>query len=302
VISSMTRRDILRGAAAVFSLPLLAKEEGGFEFSVEGYIFQQYAEQKKQPLAAVIPEVLQMSRQAGCRNIEISAPFFAGELRTRTPELLRQNGLRMPSVYSGGPMHSKELAKETIQHALEMATLCKPFGCKAVVCNADPKGEGIEKTDDELASQSESFNEMGRALKQQGFDLRVHNHTPEMLSNAREWRYTLRQTDPKLVSFCLDLDWVRQGDQSPLGLLKEAGQRVHEVHVRNSHDKLWLEEFAAGDVDYGPIASHLSSFETKPLIVVELAYRPRTQITRSLAENLRRSEHYAEAVFGKPAN
>jgi sugar phosphate isomerase/epimerase len=302
----MTRRDILRGGTAGIlslpSLPLKANEASGFRFSVEAYIFQQYADREHKPLAAVIPEVIPMAKGAGFRNIELNGAFFAGAVKEQTLDLLRRNGLKMPSVYSGGPMHTKDLATETIRQALEVALLCKPFGCEAVVCNADPKGKDVEKTDEELASQSQSFNEMGRQLKSQGFDLRVHNHTPEMLSGAREWRYTLQHTDPKLVSFCLDLDWVRQGDQDPLGLLKEAGQRVHEVHVRNSQNKLWLEDLSDGDIDYVPIAKYLRSFETKPLVVVELAYRPKTQVTRSLAEDLRRSRIYAEKIFGKSGN
>jgi inosose dehydratase len=60
----------------------------------------------------------------------------------------------------------------------------------------------------------------------------------------------LHNTDPQFVTFCIDLDWVHQGGFEPLDLLHEAGNRVREIHVRNSKDKLWLEDLEDGDIDY----------------------------------------------------
>jgi inosose dehydratase len=281
----------------------LTRASGGTKsrISVEGYIFQQYAQQKHKKLADVLDEVISMSRAAGFHNIELNAEFFAPELRERTISLIKAHSLQMPSVYSGGTLHDMAAAKATSERALEIAKLCQPFGCTAVVCNADPKKGGAEKTDSELAVQAGQMNRMGELLRRNGFELRMHNHTPEMLSGAREWHYTLDHTDPGLVKLCLDLDWVHQGDQDPLGLLKLAGDRVREIHVRNSHDKLWLEDVEDGDVDYREIARYLKSSGLTPLIVVELAYRPNTVITRSLERDLAISRQYTERVFGLKA-
>ncbi len=289
----MTRREIIFGAGS------LLWADGVYPpgLTVEAYIFQQYAKRKGKTLQDVLPEVIPMARETGFHNVELNAEFLTPELSRQTLELVRSNGLRMPSVYSGGPLHD-ERAEGTIAKALTTGRSCQPFGCQAVVCNADPKGEGIRKTDRELERQASVMNRMGRELAASGLQLRVHNHTPEMLDNAREWRSTLRGTDPQYVTLCLDLDWVRQGDQDALGLLKEAGKRVSEIHVRNSRDKLWLEAFEPGDIDYTAIAGYLKSAGLKPLIAVELAYREKTAVTRPLADDLRASRLYAEQVFG----
>jgi inosose dehydratase len=76
---------------------------------------------------------------------------------------------------------------------------------------------------------------------------------------------------------------------------------VTEVHVRNSKDKLWLESFGEGDLDYVEIAATVKKLKLPPLIVVELAYRNETAVTRPLEEDLRLSRVYAEKVFGIPA-
>ena len=293
----MTRRDLMLGAMAATALAAVKASR----LSVEGYIFQQYAQRAKKPLGDVLPEVIPMARSAGFRNVELNQAFFTPELRQRTIDLLHASGLRMPSVYVGGVMHETGAAEKTIGLALEVAEICRPFGCTGVVNNPTPKPGGPEKTDAELTLQGELIERMGAALKAKGFELRIHNHTPEMVSDAREFRSTLRNTSAALVSICLDLDWVHQGGMDPYELLREAGPRVTEVHVRNSKDRLWLESLGEGDVDYRRIAAEMKEQHQQPLIVVELAWRDNTSVTRSLLENLTLSRRYAERVFGTAA-
>jgi inosose dehydratase len=291
----LTRRELFYAAGA----GVLAAAEPGSRLSVEAYIFQQYAAREKKPLAGVIDEVIPFARDAGFKNIELNQEFFTGDLRDRVLELLRSNGLSMPSVYVGGTLHQPKPADAAIQRALAIAEICRPFGCQAVVTNPSPKSGGAAKTDDELRIETQSLDRMGQALLEKGFQLRVHHHTPEMMNNAREWRYILNNTNPRYASLCIDIDWVHQGGQDPLSLLGEAGKRVSEIHVRNSKNKLWLEAVEDGDVDYRQIAAYFASAEIYPLIVVELAYRDNTVITRSLAEDLKRSRVYTERVFAK---
>jgi sugar phosphate isomerase/epimerase len=297
LIPEFTRRSLLL-AGASGSLATLAKQS---QLAVEAYIFQQYAARQKKALGDVLDEVIPMARNAGFRHIELNQEFFTPPVRDRVLRLLRANELTMPSVYVGGPMHDPALAESTIEHALAIAGICKPFGCMAVVHNPDPKPQGERKGDQELRVEVESLNRMGWKLSRNGFQLRVHHHTPEMLENAREWRYILRNTDPKNVALCMDLDWVRQGDQDPLALLREAGSRVAEIHLRNSRHKLWMESLAYGDIDYGKVAAYLRDASLIPLLVVELAYRENTIVTRPLLEDLHLSRIYAEQTFGVSA-
>ena len=76
---------------------------------------------------------------------------------------------------------------------------------------------------------------------------------------------------------------------------------VTEIHVRNAKDKLWLETFEDGDVDYRRVVTEMRGQRQTPLIVVELAWRDNTAITRGLQENLTLGRVYAERVFGVKA-
>ena len=293
----MKRRDLLlMGPAALMSLA--AKRYQTSRLSVEGYIFQQYAERQHKRLSDVLDEIFPMAHQAGYRNIELNQGFLTPDLRNRVLELVTANNLRMPSVYVGGSMHRQDLAERTISQALEIAALCKKYGCRAVINNPDPKPHDVPKTDTELAVQVKMLDRMGRELAARGFEFWTHAHAPQMADNAREWRYNLHHTDPKYVWICLDIDWVYQGGQNPMELLREAGRRVASLHLRNSHHKVWLESFTSGDIDYRQIASYLRQINLKPLLVVELAYMKQTVVTRPLEEDLRLSRLYAERVFG----
>jgi sugar phosphate isomerase/epimerase len=138
---------------------------------------------------------------------------------------------------------------------------------------------------------------MGRTLAQHGFELRVHHHTPQLAENAREWRHILHHTDPEYVHICVDVDWAYQGGFEPVPFLREVGSRLEEIHLRSARNKLWLEDLEDSDIDYGKVAEYLREQALNPLIVVELAYRPNTVVTRSLEEDLRLSRLYAEKVF-----
>ena len=291
--ANLTRRQ------ALFALTAFRPSSPvGSRLAVEGYIFQQYASRQKQHLSEIVEEAFAMARQAGFHNIEINTAFFEADTRSRTLAALRANGLRMPSVYCGGAVHEERLAEQTLARALEIATLCRPFGCTAVVTNPDPKPGQARKTDDELAIEARSLNHMGQALRREGYELRVHHHTPQLVENAREWRHIIANTDRRDVALCVDLDWVHQSGLVPLDILREGGARVREIHVRNSKNKLWLESFEDGDIDYRVIAAYLAKQKLEPLTVVELAYRENTPVTRSLAEDLRSSRIYAEHIFG----
>ena len=271
------------------------------QIAAEAYIFQQYAQSQKKSLGDVIGEVLLMARKAGFRNIELNTAFFAPPWREQTLSLLRSAGLRMSSVYVGGPLHEREGADRTIETALEIGALCAPFGCEAIVTNPDPKPHDVPKTDTELAVESGSLNRMGHTLAQHGFQLRVHHHTPQLVNNAREWRSILRNTDPQYVFICVDVDWAYEGGFEPVPFLREVGNRLREIHVRSAKNKVWLEDVEQSDIDYRKVAEYLKDAKLTPLVVVELAYRPNTVITRPLEEDLRLSRIYTEKVFGLKA-
>ena len=305
--ATQSRRELLKTALITVpglflgeSLTLLAGSESS-RLSVEVYIWKQLLSRQHRTLDEGLGEIFSTAKAAGFQNIELDDGFFKPELSAHTLSLLQTNRLSAPSVYVRGAMHEMVVGGETEQRALSVFAVARQAGCKAIVCDPEPKPAG-EKTDQELVTQAMLVNQLGHKLAAEGANLRLHNHKVELQSGAREWRYKLKHTDPKFVSFCLDMDWIKQAGYEPLDLLREAGPRVSEIHIRSSNNLVWQESVAGGgDVDYGLIAALLKKKHLEPLIVVELAYADGTTISRSLAEDLRRSRVFAERTFNLSA-
>jgi inosose dehydratase len=267
----------------------------------QAYVWQQWASSNKKKLAEAIDEIFPATRRAGYHHMELTSAFFAPDIRERTISLAQASGLDVPIVYHGGTLHEPDAAAKTIAEALEFADVAKPLGVKAVNTNANPKAGRAPKTEDELAAQAKALNTFGEKLHDRGLQFQLHSHDPELAQNAREWRYMLNHTDPKLVSLCADVHWLFRGGQDPYALMAEAGKRVASLHLRNSVNKTWSESLGDGDVDYRRVASILHKSGIKPYLVVELAYEKETHPTHKVEEDMLSSRTYAEKVFGVKA-
>ena len=161
---------------------------------------------------------------------------------------LKAKGLRPVSLYTGARLHEPGKCDEVVARVLAAGKVCHQAGFKVICCNPDPIGR--EKTDEELQTQTKALTELGRGLNVLGLKLGVHNHTPEMLSHAREFHYDFDHTKPSEVGFCYDVHWVWKGGILPLDALRQYGNRVVTWHLRQSRNGIWWEDLDTGDIDY----------------------------------------------------
>lgn len=266
-------------------------------FAAESYIWIQYFHARHRSLSNGIPEMCQGFRYAGFRAVELDSDFLVGDLRGLTLRALRDNGLALVSVYANSEMHTRDDARKSIRDITNLAEALRNTGVQIMVTDPSPRPDRKAKSTGELALQARSLNMLGRNLQNLGIRLLIHHHTPELADHAREWRYELAHTDPQLVGCVVDVDWAFRGGQQPLAFIEACGERLAELHLRNDRNGVWMEDFGPGQIDYRPIAKYLRRINFRGLLVVELAYEKSTQVTRSLAEDLRRSRIYAEKVF-----
>lgn len=266
--------------------------------AAESYIWLEEFQARKQTLADGIPEMCEGFHRAGFENVELDENFLVDNFRAETLEQLARNQLRLLSVYANSVMHTPEAAEKSIARIVALAQSLKPTGFQAIITDPLPRPDHQPKPEAELALQSSSLNALASQLGKLGVRLIVHHHTPELADNAREWRYELAHTDPRLVLCCVDVDWAVRGGQQPLPFIKACGNRLASLHLRNDHQGVWMEDFGPGDIDYHPIARYLQGINYQGFLIVELAYERKTRVTRPLAEDLRRSRLYAQKVFG----
>jgi inosose dehydratase len=281
------------GLAFVPSSPGLERRVGA-----QLYIWTQHWGSKGSRVEDHLDETFEATRRAGFNSIQGWLSWHdSPEASAKLGAALAKHGLSMPAAYTGGAMHTEEGAKGAVETILRQARNGRAHGLQLVVMN--PDGVGREKTDEELAVQARSLDRLGGELRALGLRLAIHTHDPEMRSGAREWYHILRSTDPEKVGFCLDLHWVYRGKQDPFRLLRDAGDRVLDLHLRNSTGGVWSEDLGDGDIDYRKVADLLASEGYAGFLTLELAYEGGTKPARSLEEDLGRSRMYLRTIFGR---
>ena len=311
--SPQTRREMFSGMAKLAGATLLGRRlllgtndasaaHYAPKLSVEIYIWIQRLETEKKTLAEGVEEVLASFHGAGYHRVELNQDFFQPALRERTFALLSKYHLAPETIYAGTTLHEAAAGEKSVREVEELARLLKTRGTRVIVTNPSPKLGRAPKSGEELDTQAKFVDQLASALHQQGIKLALHHHTPELAEHAREWRHLLQHTNPRLVYCCVDVHWAYRGGQDVMSFIRETGDRLVELHLRNSRQGIWMEDFGPGDVDYQQVADYLRSISFNGYLVVELAYEKNTQITRSLDEDLRLSRLYAEKVFGLRAS
>jgi len=260
------------------------------------YGWGQYYQRDGKNINEHFDEMLSSVRDCGYDFLEGFVDLGHPENNAKLAEQMRAKGLKPVSIYTGAALHQAGKADEVVEKLALTAKICREAGFTIIDVNPNPIGR--EKTDAELKMQVASLNKLGGELKKLGMKLGVHNHMPEMANGARELHREMGETDPKLVGFCYDVNWVYRGGIAPLDCLREYGSRVATWHIRQSTGKVWTEDLDGTDIDYAAVAKFCREHHLTAPYSVELAIEKETKITRSCVENHRRSREFMRKVFG----
>ena len=222
---------------------------------------------------------------------------------TLSNELQKQD-VGMISVYVNSELHDAEKAKESIDWAMAIVRRAKKrMGTKFVVTNPSPIrwGGPENKNDDQLAVQRDALEELGKAIHNEGMSLAYHFHDPEFREGAREVHHMLAATNPEYVKLCLDAHWAFRGaGDSNLALhdiIKLYGDRIVELHIRQSKAGIWTEAFGEGDIDYSLLTQELVDLGVCPLVTMEQAVEAKSLNTMDGLKAHQISHRNARSVF-----
>ena len=207
------------------------------------------------------------------------------------------------SLYVNSLLHEEESAEESMHAALNIVQAALPLGIRIAVTNPSPLDwSGKEnKSDRQLSQQAKALNQLGADMKEMGVMLAYHNHDAEMRASAREFHHMMLETDPENVKLCLDAHWVYRGagdsEVALFDIIKLYGDRIVELHVRQSQNGIWSEVFGDGDINYRRLVDEVGSRAPNPLVVLEQAVEQGTPHTLSTVEAQKRSRAYIAEVF-----
>jgi len=165
---------------------------------------------------------------------------------------LKKQDMQLRSIYTSPNLHDESTAESEIKRIIAVAERAKAAGTKIVVANPQAKGG---KSDAELNRQNQSLDILGAALRKLDMKLAMHYHTTELEFAAREFHSFMCDTSPENVWLCFDVHWsFRASGNSAVSAYNHAilyGDRVAELHLRQSEGGTWTETFVAkADIDY----------------------------------------------------
>ena len=215
---------------------------------------------------------------------------------------LDKYGVFVDHIWHDGPLYPSKVAEKTIASTIEMLDRAKPL--KSPCLFHDPFGDRGPISDDDARLQNRGLDRIGREVKDRGMKLCVHNHQGPMRYGAKEWLGVVDNTDPALVSMCLDLDWTLQAGTDPFPLLHKAGDggRLGALHLRTQHRLVTDQTMEdGGDIDFYKVADYLRKIKFDGVLVEETEPMKETKITRTVRANKRLARIWCEKVFGVSA-
>lgn len=180
-------------------------------------------------LAKDVPGTLDKIKAMGITNMEFSGLF------KQTPEQLRAlldaRGMRCTSLGVG--------YGDLLKNPDRVIAQAKALGAEFIrVASIPHPGDFKNLTADVVKQAAIDFNTFGKKLAENGLTFCYHNHGPEFkdgkeLGEATFFDYLMKNTDPKYVSFEMDVMWVYWPGVDPVALLKEYPKRFKLMHVKN---------------------------------------------------------------------
>ncbi len=161
-----------------------------------------------------------------------------------------------------------------------------------------PSWDNSIKTNDEVKKFSDGLNIAGQYCQTQNIRFGYHNHWFEFEKLGDELIYTtlLKNTNPELVTFEMDLCWAVASKQDPVEWFKNYPGRFELVHLKDldESDNRKSVIFGTGKVDFPNILENmkkggvrqlileLENYEKSPLEDLKVCYKNAHKLIKSL--------------------
>jgi sugar phosphate isomerase/epimerase len=189
----------------------------------------------------------------GYKEVEFAGYFNhpAAEIRS----MLDQDGITAPAVH---------VAITDIENQGDKTFAdAKTIGHQWIVVASLPRGQ--RETADDWKQVAARFNAAGEKVKAAGFRFAFHNHNDVFKKVGGELPIDIlmRETDPSLVGYEMDVYWVVNGGGNPVELLQRYPGRFKLLHLKDSmgapdHK---MADVGAGTIDFKAILSHAKGID-----------------------------------------
>jgi len=150
---------------------------------------------------------------------------------------------------------------------------------------------GRGNTEQEYRQNSKFLQDAGKEAKKYNVRVCYHNHAQEIINNAIGMKIVCEETEPELVSLCVDTFWVQYGGLSPVDFIKENLNRVAYLHLKDMRDREFV-ELGQGVIDFPAVIKAVKS------IALEWAVVEQDRTKRTTKESMEISRRYLKEKLG----
>ena len=246
----MNRRTFLKQASVVTAATVIAPSLVSCGNSPKTIGLQVYTirEEMKSDLEGAPKKVAQI----GYNSIE-AAGYADGKFYGKSPEEFKKQISDL-----GMELNSSHTSLFDVESAKKAAEDGAKAGLKYLICPWMPKEH--RQSADSILALAETFNKIGEVCKASGIQFGYHNHDFEFVKFGDELIFDmlLKNTDPSLVTYELDIYWIKKGGYNAIDYFKKYPGRFGLWHVKDMADSE-KEEFAPvgeGKFDFAEIFKH----------------------------------------------
>lgn len=196
-----------------------------------------------------VPNGMKKIKKMGYSTLEL-AGYNKGKINgvdmMEFKKMAEDAGLKITSSHVNPPTgkYSAETRKEIMEFWKKTADDHAKLGVKYLVQPGQPRTRSVE----EVAYVCDVFNEAGKIIKAAGIPFGYHNHDFEFAKvvpggkeaafgrhNKGEIIYDLflKDTDPDLVFFEMDVYWTVIGQHDPVEYMKKYPDRIKLLHIKD---------------------------------------------------------------------
>ncbi|MFA4869399.1 MAG: sugar phosphate isomerase/epimerase [Pedobacter sp.] len=223
-----------------------------------------------------VPGTLDMIKAMGITNIEFSSLFKLSPEKMRA--LLDERGMKCTTYGVGyGDINNAENVIKT----------AKILGAEFVRIPSIPHKKAIDSNI--IKKAVVDFNAFGKKLKEGGLEFCFHNHGQEFVPGGDFFKeslfdYLVQKTDPKYVSFEMDVLWVLVPGYDPIEYLKKYPKRFKLMHLKD-RPKAGGENVAlgSGQIDMKELLKAAKKTSIKYFYIEDESKGVKQQVPKSLA-------------------
>jgi sugar phosphate isomerase/epimerase len=202
-------------------------------------------------------------------------------------KLCDARGIKIPSTGAG--------YEELVNKPMEVVQKAKTLGARYVMCAWIPHKFGSFSIV-EAKKAVEDFNKAGKILRENGLTLCYHFHGYEFQPHegGTLFDYIADNTNPKYVSFEMDVFWIVFGGGDPVALLNKYGKRWKLMHLKDMKKDIEKNKtggtnvefdvaLGTGQIDFAPILKAAKKAKVKHYFLEDESSRIHQQVPQSIA-------------------